>query len=201
MIVGSKIILSTDRPVLDTNAKILQSGIYTFKVLSFGDGNTVKGQIVENPGQGDFVFKSFTIINLMAKAQSFMFRRLNRNNPIGAEVTNHPSPSNSPYALRKSLQQPPPRREETCAICLEKCKKKTPCGHYFHRQCIDTWRRRSARCPVCRRRLARYVPLTIGSPMHSQAVERGFQNLVLPSIDRRTRQYGEHRRSRSVLRF
>ena len=98
MIVGSKIIISSDKPVLDITIKVLPPGVYTYIVDSFGTGEVIRGRISENPGMGVFKFKSFTLIKLMAKAQSFMFRRLNRNRPICAEVSNHPSPSNSPYS-------------------------------------------------------------------------------------------------------
>lgn len=42
----------------------------------------------------------------------------------------------------------------TCAVCLEDAAAedaaKLPCGHEFHRACIDQWLRRSGVCPVCR---------------------------------------------------
>ena len=188
MILGSKIIISTERPVLDIKAKVLPSGVYTFVIDSFGRGETVKGRLAENPGIGGFIFKSFTLIKLMAKAQSFMFRRLNRSNPLYVEVSNHPSPTNSPYqSTNKRLRNinilriP---REETCAICLEKCNKKTAsCGHYFHRACINTWRRRSVRCPICRKRLPSFVRLIPGSPVNATGERFGYnRNISLPSL-------------------
>ena len=75
MIVGSKIIISSDKHVLDTTSKVLPPGIYTYIVDSFGTGEIIRGRISENPGMGVFKFKSFTLIKLMAKAQSYMFRR------------------------------------------------------------------------------------------------------------------------------
>ena len=199
MIVGRNIIISTDRSVIDTNAKVLPSGVYTFIVDSFGNGETVKGRLAENPGIGSFVFKCFTIIKLMAKAQSFMFRRLNRNHPLYVEVTNHPSPSNSPYNTeRKELsnRQSTEPKEETCAICLEKCRTKTAaCGHYFHRACINTWRRRSVRCPICRKRLPSFVRLVPGSPVNAIAERFGYnRNIFLPSLGRPPRVSGSRYR-------
>lgn len=217
MIVGSKIIISSDKPVLDITSKVLPPGVYTYIVGSFGTGEVITGRISENPGMGVYKFKSFTLIKLMAKAQSFMFRRLNRNNPICAEVSNHPSPSNSPYASSKkrisryavpsryaspyqsryaprNITSPIRRREETCAICLETCKHKTAkCGHYFHKACINTWRSRSVRCPICRGRLARRPNMVSGSPINalnnsgisntSNSRIRSFsENVYLPSI-------------------
>ena len=224
MIVGSKIIISSDKHVLDTTSKVLPPGVYTYIVDSFGTGEVVRGRISENPGMGVFKFKSFTLIKLMAKAQSYMFRRMNRNRPICAEVSNHPSPSNSPYrrsnkrlsrnnaaskylsrniprSIPRNLVSPIRRREETCAICLEKCSTKlAKCGHYFHRACINTWRRRSIRCPICRGRIRSCPKMVAGSPLnvsnsnnrirsHSENISNSHnrvrsysENVYLPSI-------------------
>lgn len=42
----------------------------------------------------------------------------------------------------------------TCAVCLcdfeeGESAKKLPCGHHFHKCCIDRWLQRSKRCPLC----------------------------------------------------
>lgn len=42
----------------------------------------------------------------------------------------------------------------TCAVCLsdlevEEVARKLPCGHYFHKGCIDRWLQRNKRCPLC----------------------------------------------------
>jgi hypothetical protein len=210
MIVGTKIIISSHRPVVDTNSKVLHPGVYTFIVDSLGDGEVIRGRISESPCMGEFFFKSFTLIKLMAKAQSFMHRRLNVRTPILAEVTHHPSPTNSPYnsgikrlnnkpaffnpaPARPTRKAPSPlrivNREDTCAICLEKCNKKTAkCGHYFHRACINTWRRRSVRCPICRRRLAVHPKLINGSPINQRTgarIRSHSENTYLPSLYQR----------------
>lgn len=43
---------------------------------------------------------------------------------------------------------------EDCPICLELLRDKpiieTLCDHYFHRICIDEWRRNNNTCPICR---------------------------------------------------
>lgn len=50
----------------------------------------------------------------------------------------------------------PQIREEDkeCMICLLSVEKTmtrtTPCGHLFHKDCIDEWGRKSLTCPTCR---------------------------------------------------
>jgi len=44
---------------------------------------------------------------------------------------------------------------EQCVVCLENYTKGQvmrvlPCGHSFHRQCIDKWLERSTTCPICK---------------------------------------------------
>jgi hypothetical protein len=46
--------------------------------------------------------------------------------------------------------------DHTCAICQDTLtpeqegRKLNACGHWFHRNCIDTWFDRNVHCPVCR---------------------------------------------------
>ncbi|XP_066332445.1 RING-H2 finger protein ATL56-like [Miscanthus floridulus] len=43
-----------------------------------------------------------------------------------------------------------------CAVCLDvfrsgdRCRVLPRCGHRFHADCLDSWLRKSRRCPVCR---------------------------------------------------
>lgn len=45
---------------------------------------------------------------------------------------------------------------DECAVCLEKlevgdrCRRLPACAHAFHARCVDSWLRRSSRCPTCR---------------------------------------------------
>lgn len=44
----------------------------------------------------------------------------------------------------------------TCAICQEEGnanKFETPCGHFFHRPCIQQWFKTKSNCPMCRQEL------------------------------------------------
>ena len=45
-----------------------------------------------------------------------------------------------------------------CSICLSELLdgepvRRTPCGHVFHRLCIDSWCMKNVSCPVCRQEL------------------------------------------------
>ena len=44
-----------------------------------------------------------------------------------------------------------------CNICLEDMSKETlqvvKCGHFFHKECIDTWLNNHDNCPLCRKKL------------------------------------------------
>lgn len=46
--------------------------------------------------------------------------------------------------------------EYTCAVCQDvlqadqEGRKLNTCGHWFHKNCIDTWLGRNVHCPVCR---------------------------------------------------
>jgi hypothetical protein len=47
----------------------------------------------------------------------------------------------------------------TCTICLEhyqkgQTRKCLPCLHGFHEDCIDTWLRSNASCPICKHHLS-----------------------------------------------
>lgn len=51
-----------------------------------------------------------------------------------------------------------PCTEPTCCICIgDLCVGDTctrlPCGHEFHKSCIDTWTVRKLQCPLCREKI------------------------------------------------
>lgn len=46
--------------------------------------------------------------------------------------------------------------ETTCTICVEDLEegdeiRTLPCGHVYHKQCVDEWLRRSRLCCLCKR--------------------------------------------------
>ena len=152
MSLSSKILFSTEKPIFDVNDKWLPHGNYTFQIKHYTSSNTIQGSVISTKINGDYEFKYFTVIKMMAKAQSRMARRCD----IGLDITMYPSPSSSPETLTdegpspRSLHNISPINYMTCAICLEKCNNKTECGHFFHKRCISDWEQISGTCPVCR---------------------------------------------------
>ncbi|XP_019077610.1 E3 ubiquitin-protein ligase At4g11680-like [Vitis vinifera] len=50
--------------------------------------------------------------------------------------------------------------DAVCCICLEKYVdndelRELPCGHFFHKECVDEWLKINARCPLCQSEIAR----------------------------------------------
>mmetsp|Transcript_96310 Transcript_96310/g.171111 ORF Transcript_96310/g.171111 Transcript_96310/m.171111 type:complete len:364 (-) Transcript_96310:81-1172(-) len=68
-----------------------------------------------------------------------------------------PSQINSLTAFRfcsMSLDEHEQGSQASCSICLSDFKdgillRRLPCGHHFHRHCVDKWLRRNKRCPLC----------------------------------------------------
>lgn len=54
--------------------------------------------------------------------------------------------------------------DHSCAICQDTLtpeqegRKLNACGHWFHRNCIDTWFDRDVHCPVCRHDIREPAP-------------------------------------------
>ena len=47
-----------------------------------------------------------------------------------------------------------PENPDVCAVCLadmvaHEAVRELPCGHTFHKHCVDTWFLLSTRCPLC----------------------------------------------------
>ena len=92
--------------------------------------------------------------------------------PVTEVTQSNISVNDSPQAKLVSTNSPPRvdgseegdpqassgQADVECPICLQEfqqgcaCRRlPQPCGHLFHRDCIDTWFRSSAECPLCKR--------------------------------------------------
>jgi hypothetical protein len=54
--------------------------------------------------------------------------------------------------------------EKECMVCLEMMQKGQevrclPCGHRFHRKCIDTWLLSKRKCPLCNLNIVQHFGL------------------------------------------
>ena len=61
-----------------------------------------------------------------------------------------------PKSIKKKLKKMKMgRTKRTCAICIQGFEKdqviyKLPCGHIFHKHCLDPWFEKKSTCPICR---------------------------------------------------
>lgn len=162
-----KTLLSTEKPKLDVNDKFLPHGNFSFCIKRFTEQNTIVGEIRSSEVNEIYEFRYFSIIQMMAKSQARLARRVSIANIGVLEVPSCPSPSNSPSIFRnvvidgsspktprtKSVMSPKITRDE-CTICLEGYSKNMAellCGHNFHYDCIKTWYKQEQTCPVCRK--------------------------------------------------
>ena len=61
--------------------------------------------------------------------------------------------------------------EECCCICLTEYEENQvirmlPCGHHYHRECVDEWLKVNATCPTCRTSI---VPETAATNANSNS--------------------------------
>jgi len=61
----------------------------------------------------------------------------------------------------------------SCSICLSEYTegtllRKLPCGHGFHRRCVDKWLQRNKRCPLCIHPVDMPCERTGGTPTHAE---------------------------------
>ncbi|KAL3933174.1 MAG: hypothetical protein SGPRY_000399 [Prymnesium sp.] len=84
-----------------------------------------------------------------------------------------------PHSSSDLVSESADPREEDCAVCLapmtERCVR-TPCGHYFHKDCLEQYSLvarepgRRTRCPLCRSSLQAVLPVE-ASASSGRAIE------------------------------
>ncbi|CAE7449135.1 unnamed protein product [Symbiodinium natans] len=70
------------------------------------------------------------------------------------------------FRLTKTVEND---QDAPCSICLSgfvdgTLLRRLPCGHEFHRHCIDKWLRRNKRCPLCMTSIDCCMPLRHRTP-------------------------------------
>jgi len=71
----------------------------------------------------------------------------------------------------------PDTEDATCVICLshyepEELLRRLPCGHHFHKECVDEWLGVSGRCPLCVRGVTEGPPEATGEPARGRRRRR-----------------------------
>lgn len=75
---------------------------------------------------------------------------------------------------------------DECAICLNdlnsEARRKLPCGHIFHKKCVNTWLARKNICPLCRLPLFENYDVRIGDlPIFNYKLIIKNSNITLDS--------------------
>jgi len=112
-------LINTDRPKLDINDKYLPEGNYTYTIHHFGNNGVVTGYVegtiydssstnkpILKQIKEEYIFKYYSVIQMMAKAQSQVARRARTISAKRIETLNfnsipdYPSPSNLPGLMK-----------------------------------------------------------------------------------------------------
>ena len=129
-------LISTERPKLDINDKYLPDGSYSLKIQHFGDGGNVtgiiEGTIYDKEDElgklkakhikEKYTFRYYSIIQMMARAQSQLARRATTVSVKRIEsldfsnVPSYPSPSNSPGIMKNIIIENSESSEEGSPI-------------------------------------------------------------------------------------
>ena len=111
-----KTAITTEKPVFDINDKFLPHGNYFFTINSLTDYGTSKGRITVENETHEYEFKNFTIIKMMAKSQSRLFRRTSITH---LDMPRYNSPSNSPSVFHNYVLESPPQYQPSAPPALE----------------------------------------------------------------------------------
>ena len=166
--------ISTGKNTFDAKGDFLPCGNYYYKINNFKD-NLFYGDLSCRGEYGTFCFKPLDLVQMMAIGQSRLARRTELNEE---KLPNYDSPVTSPCnGMRRNFLNTKISMRNTsrlnvvntykkeepnkCSICLVDTIvniKKLPCGHEFHKHCINSWLTRNNTCPNCREPVRRPPP-------------------------------------------
>ena len=169
-----KTTISTGKNTFDAKGDFLPCGNYYYKINNFRN-NLFYGDLSCRGEYGTFCFKPLDLVQMMAIGQSRLARRTELNEE---KLPNYDSPVTSPCnGMRRNFLNTKINMRNTsrlnvvntykkeepnkCSICLVDTIvniKKLPCGHEFHKHCIDSWLTGNNTCPNCREPVRRPPP-------------------------------------------
>lgn len=170
-----KTTISTGKNTFDAKGDFLPCGNYYYKINGFKN-NIFYGDLSCRGEYGTFCFKPLDLVQMLAIGQSRLARRTELNED---KLPNYDSPVTSPANIRRRTflntsinmkntsrlnvvnTYTEERKTNVCSICLVETLiniKKLPCGHEFHKHCIDSWLGRKNTCPNCRKEVRRAPP-------------------------------------------
>ena len=64
-------------------------------------------------------------------------------------------------------------KEADCTVCLEQLglgaeMRRLPCGHAYHRRCVDKWLIRRRKCPLCKLDILNHFQDQLGTASESE---------------------------------
>ena len=159
-----KAMIVSDINLYDVNDNFLEAGKYYFEIKHFNKNNNVVGIIKNNNNtNSQYEFRFFSFMTMIVKAQSYLSRRLDDNKLTSTikdnvdYLPNYPSPkkqSNKKLSLISRMN-----KKTMCMICMCESDEytykfnKISCGHKFHFNCLEEWKKHSLKCPICRKEL------------------------------------------------
>jgi len=131
---------------------LLTSSIIRIARFYFFADPPVDWQLMAHGGQSRRELKGLTPEEIEEKTEVFLFEDTRK--PQSVLHTGGSSRSLASSVAFHELDDD--EHNGLCAICISEFEdgeelRKLPCGHFFHKDCVDEWFNRSSVCPMCKR--------------------------------------------------